>query len=141
LNSGNALAISIGLLTKWLTKNQRPSILLYYFLAKHLGTLARKENVMTFQVLNLKRKQFLDLFDDDNNIIEPSYTKGGSWLKVFGHSNSLCVCASRAITNYALTSKYRLRFFSREEFKCLCKLYPIESRHHILHKCDRFNGY
>ena len=49
---------------------------------------------MTFQASDLKEKQFLNLLDDNNNIIKPSYTKGGSWLKVFSHSNSLCVCAS-----------------------------------------------
>jgi len=93
---------------------------------------------MTFQALDLKGKQFLD---DDNNIIEPSYAKGGSWLKVFDHSNSLCAHASRAITNHAPIGEYRLRFFPREEFKCPCRSYPIESRYHILHECDRFNGY
>jgi len=45
---------------------------------------------MTFQASNLKGKQFLDLLDDKNNIIEPSYSKGGSWLKAIGHLNSLC---------------------------------------------------
>ena len=49
---------------------------------------------MTFQASDLKGKQFLDLLDGDDNIIEPSYVKGGSWLKSFGHSNSLCVQAT-----------------------------------------------
>jgi len=31
---------------------------------------------MTFQALNLKENQFLDLLDDNNNIIELSYVKG-----------------------------------------------------------------
>jgi len=75
---------------------------------------------MTFQASDLKEKQFLDLLDDKNNIIKPSYSKGGSWLKAFGHSNSLCARATRAITNHAPTGKYRLRFFLREEFKCSC---------------------
>ena len=96
---------------------------------------------MMFQASNLKGNQFLDLLDNDNNIIEPSYAKGGSWLKLIGHSNSLCVWAMRAITNHSPTGGYRLRFFLREEFKCPCGRYPIESRHHILHKCGRFNGY
>jgi len=96
---------------------------------------------MTFQALNLKGKQFLDLLNNNNNIIEPSYAKEGSWLKVFGYSNSLCVHATRAITNHALTGKYRLGFFPKEEFKCPCRSYPIESRHYILYDCDRFNGY
>ena len=67
---------------------------------------------MMFQASNLKENQFLDLLDDDNNTIEPSYVKGGSWLKMFGHSNSLCVHATRAITNHTLIGEYRLRFFS-----------------------------
>ena len=33
---------------------------------------------MTFQASNLKGNQFLDLVDNDNNIIEPTYVKGGS---------------------------------------------------------------
>ena len=78
---------------------------------------------MTFQASDLKGKQFLDLFDNDNNIIKPSYVKEGSWLKVFSHLNPLCVHTSRAITNHAPTSEYRLRFFPMEEFKCLCGSY------------------
>ena len=96
---------------------------------------------MIFQASDLKEKQFLDLLNDNDNIFEPSYVKGGSWLKIFGHSNSLCVHATRAITNHAPIGEYRLRFFPREEFKCLCRLYPIESRYYILHKYSRFNGY
>ena len=96
---------------------------------------------MTFQASDLKEKLFLNLLNDDNNIIKPSYTKEGSWLKVFGHSNSLYVCALQAITNHAPIGKYRLRFFPREEFKCLYGSYPIESRCYILYKYDRFNGY
>ena len=96
---------------------------------------------MTFQALDLKENQFLNLLDDDNNIIEPSYTKGESWLKVFDHSNSLYACALRVITNHAPIGKYRLRFFLREEFRYPCGLYSIESRCHILHECKRFNRY
>ena len=75
---------------------------------------------MMFQASYLKENQFLDLVDDDNNIIEPTYVKERSWLKVFGHSNSLCACDTRAISNHAFIVKFRLRFFPREEFKCLC---------------------
>ena len=32
---------------------------------------------MTFQALDSKGRQFLDLLDDNFNIIEPSYAKGG----------------------------------------------------------------
>ena len=94
-----------------------------------------------FQASNLKGNQLLNLLDNNNNIIKLSYVKRGSWLKMFGHSNSLYVHTTRAIMNYAPINEYRLRFFPREEFKYLCGIYPIESRHHILHKYGRFNGY
>jgi len=96
---------------------------------------------MTFQASEGKGKHFLDLLDNDLNPIEPSYTKGGSWLQMFGHSNSLCARATRAITNHAPIREYRLRFFPSLDFLCPCNNYPIESRRHILHKCKRFNGY
>jgi len=96
---------------------------------------------MTFQASEGKGKNFLDLLDNNLNPIEPSYTKGGPWLQMFGHSNSLCAHAMRAITNHAPIREYRLRFFPSLDFSCPCNNYPIESRRHILHECKRFNGY
>ena len=96
---------------------------------------------MMFQASDGKGRQFLDLVDDNLNIIEPTYTKRGPWLQVFGHSNSLCAHATRAITNHAPIEEYRLRFFPNKDFKCPCGNYPIESRRHILYECTRFNGY
>ena len=61
---------------------------------------------MTFQASDGKGKHFLDLVDDNLNIIKPAYTKGGPWLQVFSYSNLLCACTMRAITNHALISKY-----------------------------------
>jgi len=63
---------------------------------------------MTFQASNGKGKNFLELLDDDLNVIEPSYTKGGPWLQLVGHSNSLCARATRAIANHAPIGEYRL---------------------------------
>ena len=96
---------------------------------------------MTFQASEGKGKHFLDLLDNDLNPIEPSYTKGGPWLQMFGHSNLLCAHAMRAITNHAPIGEYWLRFFPNSDFLCPCNNYPIESRRHILHECKRFNGY
>jgi len=87
---------------------------------------------------DLKRKHFLDLLNNDNNIIKLSYIKGRSWLKHFGHSSSLYARATRAIINIG---EYRLRFFSRKDFSCPYSFYSIKSRRHILHKCRRFNEY
>ena len=82
---------------------------------------------MTFQASDGKGWHFLNLLNDNLNDIKPFYAKGGPWLQLFGHSNGLCAYASRAITNHAPIGEYRLRFFPREEFKCPCGLYPIES--------------
>ena len=95
---------------------------------------------MIFQTSDGKRKHFLDLLDDNFDTIKPAYTKGELWLQVFGHSNSLCARATRAITNHAPIGEYWLRFFSNKDFKCSYS-YSIGSRRHILHECMRFNGY
>ena len=70
---------------------------------------------MTFQVSDLKRKQFLDLLNDELNTIKPSYTKESPWIKHFRHSNSLYARATRAITNHALIGEYHLKFFPKED--------------------------
>ena len=61
---------------------------------------------MTFQASDGKGNNFLDLLDNNYNPIEPSYIKGGPWLQAFGHSNSLCAQATRAITNHAPIEEY-----------------------------------
>jgi len=96
---------------------------------------------ITFQALDGKGRHFLDLVNHNFKDIKLSYIKGGLWLQSFGHSNSLCTRATRAITNHALIGEYCLRFFSNEDFKCPCGSYPIETRRHILHECTRHNRY
>ena len=88
---------------------------------------------MTFQVSDDKGCNFLELLDNENNLLEPIYSKDGTWLKYFGHSNSLCSRATRAIINHAPISEYWLRFFPHKDFKCSCGTYPIKTRCHILH--------
>ena len=61
---------------------------------------------ITFQASDDKERYFLDLLDNDLNSIELTYSKGGSWLRFFGHSNSLCTKATRAITNHTLIREY-----------------------------------
>ena len=96
---------------------------------------------MTFQALDLKGKNLLDLVNNDNNVLEPTYCKGSTWLQFFGHSNTLCARATRAITNHAPIGEYCLRFFPNKEFSCLCGLYPKETRWNIIYECRRFNKY
>ena len=94
---------------------------------------------ITFQASDMKDKQFLNLINSNNNLLELLYIRGGLWLQNFGHSNSLYARASRVITNHALIGKYRLRFFPNKEFRCSCSQYSIKSRHHILYECKRFS--
>ena len=61
---------------------------------------------MTFQASDLKSRHFLELVDSDNNILEPSYSKGSTWLKYFGYSNTLYARASRVTTNHAPIGEY-----------------------------------
>ena len=82
---------------------------------------------MTFQALDLKKRNFLEL-DDKSNSLSSYLLSRAVWLQYFGHSNSLCTRATRAIVNDAPIEEYWLRFFPKEEFACLCGLYPIESR-------------
>jgi len=61
---------------------------------------------MLFQASDSKGRNFLDLLDDDLNLIEPSSIKGGPWLQYFSHSNSLCAHSTRAIMNHAPIGEY-----------------------------------
>jgi len=96
---------------------------------------------MTFQASDIKGKNFLELLDNENNLLELSYSKDGTWLKYFGYLNLLCTRSSRAIINHAPIREYHFKFFPHEDFKCPCGNYPIELRRHILHKYKRFNNY
>ena len=96
---------------------------------------------MTFQASDNKGHNFLELLDNENNLLKLIYSKDGTWLKYFGYSNLLCARATRAIINYTPISKYWLRLFPYKDFKCLCSTYPIKTRYHILHEYKRYNNY
>ena len=80
---------------------------------------------MFFQVSDLKGRNFLELVNSDNITLELTYFKVGHWLQAFGHSNSLCARATRAMTNHAPIGEYRLKFFPKEDFSCPCCLNSI----------------
>ena len=96
---------------------------------------------MTFQASDGKGNHFLDLLDDNLNVIELSYARGRPWLQAIGHLNLLCAHAVRAITNHAPIGEYRLQFFPNIDFTCPYNNYPIKLRRHILYDCQRFNRY
>jgi len=62
---------------------------------------------MSFQASDKKGHKFLELLNNDNNPLELTYSKDSSWLKYFGHSNSLCMRATRAIVNHVPIGEYQ----------------------------------
>ena len=94
-----------------------------------------------FQVSDYKRNHFLKLLDNNYLSRKPTYTKDGSWFKLLSYFDLLYARATRAITNHILIEKYHLRFFPKEKFNYLYRIYPIESRCYILHECKRYNNY
>jgi len=38
--------------------------------------------------------------DEDQQVIKPTYTKGGSWLPIIGFTNSLCVYFTHMTTGH-----------------------------------------
>ena len=77
---------------------------------------------------DLKERNFLKLLESDSQSLVSLNIKSGLWLHHFGHSNLLCIRATRAIINHVPIGKYRLGFFSKKNFLCSCGLYPIESQ-------------
>jgi len=88
------------------------------------------------------QNQIAFFFFNDNYLpTKLTYLRDGLWLKIIGYSNFLCIRATRAIINHAPIWEYCLRFFLKKNFSCLYRVYPIESRHHILQKYRRYNNY
>ena len=146
LISGTALVKKIGCFIVLLTKRQKNLIYLQFSLTNYHRTSDECNDIInqwkiTFQALDNKERSSLDLLNNDLNIIKPLYSKGGSWLKHFSYSNSLCAKAMRVIINHTPISKYHLRFFPWEDFACPCSLYLIETKRYILYKCKIFSNY
>ena len=96
---------------------------------------------MYFQTSEYKRKHSLDLVDNNNQAICSTYSKNSIWMKYVRSPNLLCAYITRIIINHILIGKYRLRFFPKESFVCLCGDYPIKTRVHILHRCVYYRKY
>ena len=113
------------------------------FLSKMSQEFSRKEECNTifkqqqiyFQALEYKRRNFLELNNNDYQSICPTYSKNSAWLKHFSLSNSMCACIIRLIMNHISIGKYRLRFFSKEFFTYTYEEYSIKTRRYILFDC------
>lgn len=94
---------------------------------------------MMFQASNYKERNFLNLKDNKEEDICPTYTKEKAWLKHFGLSNSLYTQITKLITNNTPIGEHKLKFFSKELIAYLCGNYPIKIRRHILFKYQKYN--
>ena len=92
----------------------------------------------SFNCPTIQGRHFLPLRDRNRQFLQPSYSKGGSWLPHIGQSVTLCARATRAILNHAPIGEYRQRFFSAECTQCLCGHCQVETRRHIFANCPRF---
>jgi len=96
---------------------------------------------MFFENTPYKGNHFLDTYNNDDHLITPTYSKGGSWLNTIGTSNSICTRVTCLITNHAPTGEYGARFFPDKASLCPCNVAQLETRHHILHECPQFSRY
>jgi len=93
-----------------------------------------------FQASNNKGNHFLDLYDDNDQILTPTYTKGGTWLRHVSNSNTICARLTRLITNHAPIGEYYQCFFPNKNPQCPCNNGSIETRSHILSQCDLYSS-
>ena len=99
----------------------------------------QKTRQMFFQVSGKRGNHFLDLTDNNNHILTPSYAKGGTWLRHMGESPSLCAHLTRLITNHASIGEYYFCFFPNKNPSCPCKA-NIETGSHTLFECGLYNN-
>jgi len=71
---------------------------------------------MYFQASDFRRRNFLELNDSDNKAINPTYAKGGAWLKHIGRSNTVYAHITRLIINHATIGEYRDSFPANQSY-------------------------
>ena len=97
-----------------------------------------EEWITDFSRGDTRDRHFLATKKDKQNEACPTYTKGGTWLSLLGHSITLCARATRAILNHAPIGEYRAQFHPQEPAACPCGEVDLKTRAHILTDCPRF---
>jgi len=117
------------------------------FPSKELHLFSRKkecDNILhkwqeSFTTNPKKGQCFLDFEDENQKIIKPTYAKGSLWLPFIGFTNSLCACFTRMTTGHAPIGEYRQRFFPHLPTNCSCGEAEVQTREHIVMKCDIYD--
>jgi len=96
-----------------------------------------KEWQVSFSSSQKKGQLFLDFEDEKEQVLKPTYVKGGSWLPSIGFSNSLYTRFTHMTTGHAPISEYCQRFFPNSPTSCPCSKVDVQTREHIVMQCDR----
>ena len=94
-----------------------------------------KEWQNTFASNTKKGQYFLNFKDKEEQVIKPTYAKGGSWLPFIGFTNSLCTCFTCMTTSHAPIGEYHQRFFPHSPISCPCSKAKIQTHEHIIMEC------
>ena len=78
---------------------------------------------------------FFSLKDGNCKPLQPSYTKGSSWLPFISKSVTLCARATWAILNHTPIGEFRQCFFPTECTQCLYGYCQVETYQHIFANC------
>ncbi|KAJ8080887.1 hypothetical protein PM082_017722 [Marasmius tenuissimus] len=91
--------------------------------------------VSRFQDPSYRGRHFYELQDLKDRPLQPSYLKGGTWLKLAGGSLSLTTRMTRCILGHAPIGEYYQRFNIQADLSCLCGVEP-GTRAHVLYRCS-----
>ena len=106
-NSGSVLVTANGLFTELLTEKLSYSDPYYIIPTSYHRILVRRVNTMVFLIFGRWPFKYpMKRNDNDSKSLELTYSKDRTWLKYFGHSNFLCVRATKAIINHAPIREY-----------------------------------
>ena len=94
----------------------------------------------SFKDSKKKGQLFLEFEDDNEKVLKPTYSKGGSWLPHIGISNSICARFTCMMLEHAPIGEYRQRFFSNTPIHCPCGEADVEMREHIFMQCKRYDS-
>jgi len=112
----------------------------FLFSKKKECDLILKSWQQSFKDSKKKGQLFLKFEDDNEKVIKPTYSKGGSWLPYIGISNSICARFTRMMLGHAPIGEYRQRFFPNTPIQCPCGEADVETREHIFMQCNRYDS-
>ena len=95
-----------------------------------------KEWQTLFLASQKKGQSFLNFEDEKEQVIKPTYAKGGSWLLFIGFTNSLCAWFTCMTTGHTPIGEYHQRFFLNLSFRCPCGKVEVQTHKYIIMQCS-----